>query len=112
MTFLLDNKTTLMAALLGALLIGGYYVFWGGSSEPSLVQTQVESASLEGQQLLAILGDLHALTLDDAIFKDPVFVSLNDYGVVIPVQPLGRSNPFAPVAATPAATSPRVPGTR
>ena len=60
--------------------------------------------------MLVVLGNLHAIHLDDTLFKDPAFASLNDYGVTIALQPVGRHNPFAPIFA-PATAAPAVPET-
>lgn len=66
------------------------------SSEPLTTIETVESPVT--QELLATLANLRKIELNKSIFTDPVFISLNDFGVVIPKEPLGRRNPFLPAA--------------
>lgn len=105
MNFLKNNRTPIIAAVVGILAIGAYYFVWGGSSSSDTLLSSAPASS-QGQQLLATLGDLNAVTLDPAIFKNATFVSLADFGTVIPAQAAGRHNPFAPTgAAAPPPTS-------
>lgn len=99
MQFLTHNKTPILALVAGALALIGYYFFWGGSGGSSALLVSSSAPSSQSQQLLVTLGNLDAVTLDNAIFKNAVFVSLADFGTVIPAQALGRHNPFAPVGA-------------
>lgn len=101
MNFLRNNRTVIGAAVLGVLLIAGYFLF-GGSSGGSSLLSSSPAPSNESQQLLATLGDLHSVSLDNTIFKNQIFMSLMDFGTVIPTQPVGRHNPFAAAGATPA----------
>ena len=103
MNFLRNNRTTIGAVVLGMLIIAGYYLFWGGGGGSSLLSSS-PAPSDESQQLLTTLGDLHSVTLDNGIFKNQLFMSLTDFGTVIPTQPVGRHNPFAPVGSAPAPT--------
>ena len=103
MRFFHNNRTTIGAIMLGVLLVVAYYVFWGSGSGSPLLSSSAAPSS-ESQQLLATLGDLHSVTLDNRIFKNQIFLSLSDFGAVIPEQPVGRPNPFAPVGVQ---TSPR-----
>ena len=96
MNFFQHNRTAIGIAVLGVLLVVAYYMYFGSGSTGSLLSSS-PVASDQGQQLLATLGDLHSVTLDNAIFTNDVFVSLTDFGTVIPAQPVGRHNPFAPV---------------
>ena|SRR3989344_5246073 len=75
-----------------------YYFFFSGSSVPPL-STAESADSPVTQSLLVTLSNLHTIKLDGSIFKDPAFVSLTDFGVVIPPQNVGRRNPFAPLSA-------------
>lgn len=98
MQFFRNSRTTLGTILLGVLVVAAYYVFWGGSGGSALLSSS-PAPTTESQQLLATLGDLHSVTLDNRIFKNQIFVSLSDFGSVIPAQPVGRKNPFAPVGS-------------
>lgn len=77
--------------LLGALV---YFMFFAGPGEaPALVQSTTNNVS---RDLVVTLSNLSTIRLDDSIFTDPVFLSLSDFGVQIPLQNVGRRNPFAP----------------
>jgi hypothetical protein len=92
---ILKNKLVLGGG--GLLVIAGllYYVWTGSGSAPLLTTT--EGTSPLSQEILTTLSQLSTIKLDPAIFTDPVFSSLTDFGVTIPPQQAGRRNPFAPV---------------
>jgi hypothetical protein len=94
----IDKKT--IAAALGMLVILAAYLFYAQSkSSPSDGEiTSVPVSPLDaklGRELLAALAKLKSTKLDRTIFDDPVFLSLKDFGVEIPSEPIGRRNPFA-----------------
>jgi len=93
MSGLLKNTKVLAGLAVVALLILGYW-YWSSSSAPQAAVTEVSSPA--SQDLLNMLTNLHSISLNPAIFKDPLFTSLSDFGVTIPPQPTGRRNPFAP----------------
>lgn len=99
MQFFKNNKTPILAAILGVLALAAYYFIWGGSGSSDNLLSSPAAPSPESQQLLVTLGDLGAVTLDPSVFKSPIFASLMDFGTVIPMQAVGRHNPFAPVGA-------------
>jgi len=76
----------------GALV---YFMFFSGPSGDPAVVGQDETNSVS-RELVITLSNLNTIRLDDSIFKDPVFLSLSDFGVQIPLQNVGRRNPFAP----------------
>ncbi len=87
----------------------GYYV-WSSSGSSALLTSSDAGTSPVSQELLATLSRLRTIKLDPAIFTDPSFASLTDFGVTIPPQAAGRRNPFAPIgsgagAAAPATTT-------
>lgn len=93
------NKILLIGLIVVA--VGGYYVFKVGSST-SAPLTTVESGSAEAdtisQKLVIELNRLKGLrNVDNKLLKDPAFNSLQDYTQSVVPQPLGRSNPFAPI---------------
>lgn len=93
---ILKNKK-LMGAIAGVVVVAlGYYGYSSDSSAPLLTNSG-EGTSPMSQEILTTLGQLHTIKLDPAVFTDPVFVSLTDFGVTIPPQQAGRRNPFAPV---------------
>lgn len=105
MSFFTQNRTPILALVLGVLAIVAYYTFWGGSGSGSSLLSSAPAPSSDSQQLLTTLGNLDTVTLDDSIFKNDVFVSLADFGTVIPAQVAGRHNPFAPITGATAPAS-------
>ncbi len=106
LSFLKENKILAIGVLI--LLAGVVYFAMtsSGGSPTTLTSTTDSSTSPVSQNLLVTLSSLRTITLNDTIFTNPVFVSLTDFGVTIPQQPIGRRNPFASAtlgAAAPAA---------
>lgn len=50
-----------------------------------------------GQQFFNQLLTLQNIRLDNQVFSDPRFQSLEDFSQPIPDEPQGRPNPFAPI---------------
>lgn len=85
-----------------------YYFFFMSSGDTALLTSSEDSDSPVSQEILATLGNLRTIKLDNSIFSDPLFISLSDFGVSIPPAAAGRRNPFAPVGQngpTPTATT-------
>lgn len=88
------NKTLLGGLLAASALVWVYFTFFSGGEAPLLSESQPSSPV--SQELLVTLSNLRTIRLDETIFEDPVFISLSDFGVVIPPEAVGRRNPFAP----------------
>lgn len=96
MDFLKENKI-LAGILVGAvLLVGGYFAFFSGGGSSALLSSSSGTApnSQVSKELLATIGNLKGITLDTKLFEDEAFTSLVDFHVDIPLQPVGRDNPF------------------
>lgn len=96
MRILKDTKSLIGIGLL-VVLVFGYYFFFSGSSTTTQNLSSPVPSSPVSKELLVTLQNLHTITLDPGVFSDPVFISLSDFGNVIPPQATGRRNPFAPV---------------
>lgn len=106
---ILKNKW--VGAGVGAVvLLGLVYYVWTSAASTPLLSNGAEGTSPLSQEILTSLGQLHTIRLDPAIFVDPVFVSLTDFGVPIAPQNAGRRNPFAPVGGVSAGGVTPVPG--
>ncbi len=92
---ILKNKFVL-GGIGAVLLLTLVYYVWT-SAENGALLTTTDGTSPLSQEILITLGQLHTIRLDPAVFTDPVFASLSDFGVTIPPQQAGRRNPFAPV---------------
>ena len=104
MQFLKENKMITLGGfvvLLGAFL---YYTYFSGPSNTATVSS--ETISPASHDLLVTLSNLHTIRLNEKIFTDPVFLSLVDFGVTLPLENVGRPNPFAPLSAPIAPTPP------
>ena len=97
MAFLKQNKLLLGAAVLGVCALLYYFVF-AADTTPPLTETDMGAETLVTQELLVTLSSLRSIELSNAIFTEPLFLSLTDFGVVIPQEPVGRRNPFLPYA--------------
>jgi len=90
-------KNKFVVGGVGAVLVLTLAYYLWTSAENSALLTTNDGTSPLSQEILLTLGQLHTIRLDPAIFTDPVFASLTDFGVTIPPQNAGRRNPFAPV---------------
>ncbi|HVT74859.1 MAG TPA: hypothetical protein VHD69_00325 [Candidatus Paceibacterota bacterium] len=90
------------AALIIAVGVAGYlYTTRDRSADELLVEDFIAtSTNSVDSDLLATLRQLRKLKLDDSIFTSAAWLSLTDFGKVIPPQQPGRSNPFAPLDAS------------
>ncbi len=78
-----------------------YRVFFGVDGiDASLLISDKSSISqgAVGQDLLQLINTLNNLELDESIFTDPVFRSLDDLSQDLTPEPSGRNNPFAPIS--------------
>jgi hypothetical protein len=77
----------------------GYFLFFNDSEEALLTNgiSGAQQAELETQALLAQLQDLQKIKIDQSIFSDPRFMSLEDFRQQLTDEATGRLNPFAPV---------------
>lgn len=111
MDFLKKNKTVTGVLVLAVFIVLCFLFYsWSGNSSSTLTESNSDAGQM-GQALLITLAGLNTIRLDGSIFSDPVFVSLTDFGVVIPPQPSGRRNPFLPIGSSAAAKTPTVPTT-
>lgn len=98
------NNKIILLVLLGIVGFAGYHYMFKKESVPegsALVVDTPEGENGEdaiGRELLVTLSKLKSLTLDDTLFKDQVFISLNDFSNPIVPQEVGRNNPFSPIS--------------
>ncbi len=98
----LFSKNFIIVIVLAALVgIVGWYVLRGNTGSAPLLVTERPVSNEAERDLVATLLQLRAVTLEGAIFSDPAFHSLIDYGIEIVPEPVGRTNPFAPLLTSP-----------
>lgn len=106
MQFFLKNKLAL-GIVAAVVLSAALYFSFSGKDEGALLESTGTGGlgSPVSRELLVILGDLRTVTLGDTLFADPSFRNLVDFGVTIPLSPVGRRNPFAPLGSKGAGTA-------
>ena len=97
MQALLQHK--LLLAFSGLIVAG---LLWYGLSSPSVVPNLSTTPDIEGSAkadpgIVATLLTLRAVKLDGAIFSGTEFGRLKDFSTEIVSEPVGRTNPFAPL---------------
>ena len=58
---------------------------------------ELEAADVLGAQIIQALNQINTLKLDRSIFTRDIYLSLVDKSEPIPLEPVGRPNPFAPL---------------
>lgn len=94
-------KTVIIVVLVIAIAFVAYSYFFAKPTEPVLSVQAVSTTPSVDQDLIAILLQLKSIKLDDAIFSDSAFKSLQDFSQELVQEPIGRNNPFAPLGAKP-----------
>ncbi len=96
----------------GVVVVIAGMVWYGlsQSAEPVPTITTITPVGEPGsgnaeQELVATLLTLRAVQLTGAIFKDPAFMNLRDFGTTIIAEPIGRPNPFAPLGVNVSASA-------
>ncbi len=90
-------KKIIIIAVSVAFLSMAIYFFVFHKTTPVSVLDQFGNpvaAQSEGQDLVDLLSQLQAVTLDDSLFKNQAFINLTDYSITLPSEPQGRPNPF------------------
>jgi hypothetical protein len=74
------------------------------ASGPSVLVVNKASVSDEERNMLQLLADMQSIRLDTSILQDNAFLNLQDFSVPLQDEPRGRTNPFAPIGNTGAAS--------
>jgi regulatory protein YycI of two-component signal transduction system YycFG len=96
-------KTIMLIIIIIIIAFIAYTFLFGGKKDKSLLvsdsvtensnnaDTAVES------DLLTLLLDIRSIKLNQDVFSNNAFKSLEDFGQDIAPEPVGRNNPFAPI---------------
>lgn len=102
-------KNIIIFVVIGAILVGGYLLFVKKPAPaPSLVSSSQiatdtdnklnEENSAIAKELLGVLLNVKNIRLNDSIFNEEAFISLQDSTILlVPDGTEGRPNPFAPI---------------
>ena len=97
------SKNKMILVLIG-VVIGGFILYRSiaPSAGTSLIQQQTQQggaaeARAGERAILDTLFQLRAITLAGSIFNNPAFAALRDFRTEIVAEPIGRTNPFAPI---------------
>lgn len=97
--YLKENKGLAAIVIIVVLGVAGYFAYRSSDNTALLSSTGMATPTSQiSRELLLTIGDLKTITLDNSIFADAAFMSLVDFRVDIPLQPVGRDNPFAPLS--------------
>jgi len=97
MNFLLRYKTAILVIVLAIIGFFVYSYFFTSAPQEVLSSSPAQENVQVDADLIALLSTLHSISLDDAIFSDATFKSLQDFSQTLVPQPVGRTNPFAPL---------------
>ncbi|MFQ5540902.1 MAG: hypothetical protein ACE5F4_01510 [Candidatus Paceibacteria bacterium] len=90
------NLITIGVVILIAFV--AYSMFFTAAPRSALTTSNVSATqSAVEQELLSLLLELRDIELDPALFSDERFQSLQDFNQEIVAEPVGRTNPFAPL---------------
>ncbi len=104
---MMNFLTRFRGVLIGVIILGvaffAYSYFFAKPAEPLLSAQAVSTTTSVDQDLISLLLELKSIRLDDSIFSDPAFNSLQDFSQELVQEPIGRMNPFAPLGVRPLA---------
>lgn len=92
------NSNTILIVLVTLIVAAGayWYFFTGTSNQPPL--TIGSSENKTQVQFQTLVGELRPISFNTSIFSDPRFNALIDLSTPISPEPMGRPDPFAPIA--------------
>ena len=100
-------KNIIIGAVVVVVLFFLYSAFLkGDGNTDTLVSESPEGLNSDvTMELLSILLEIRSITLNEKIFSDEGFSSLEDFSQEIPQEPVGRPNPFLPIGTDPVTES-------
>lgn len=95
--------------ILGSVVaaFAGWYLFLRDTTpEPLLTTEDLTVQGASDSEVVETLLQLRTITLAGTILSDPAFLQLIDTGTQIMPEPVGRPNPFLPLARSGSTTPP------
>ncbi len=99
MSFFTRFKGVIIGGAVIIIAFFAYSYFFAGTPEPVLSGNPSATVSVD-QDLLGLLLTLKGIELDNSLFADSAFQSLQDFSQALVSEPIGRLNPFAPLGAS------------
>lgn len=105
----MSTKRIALVVLVGVAVIGGGIALWnaGGGSADTAASTKIQNlpagalaatgTDAQAAKITANIYRISKIQLDTSLFQDPAYLSLVDRSQAIPVEPVGRPDPFAPL---------------
>src|ERR1700733_13715241 len=96
-------STAVLIAILAVVATVGYVVLQNTSvvhadaPDPGSDLSSTQDSLIDPQSS-ALLAKIESIQLDESVFANPAFQSLQDYTVPLGTESAGKSNPFAPFA--------------
>ncbi len=97
-----ENKGVLIIAVIAILLLT-FYMMGNTNSQGGNILLSSQNAlteNVDDRELLQLLIDMRNIRLDGAIFESDIYKSLQDFSKPIVPEPVGRTDPFAPLPKT------------
>lgn len=98
-------QNVVLVVVIVTLAFIAYSFFAGRQSDQVLTTTDASQVSAPDQDLIALLLELKSISLDNSIFSNPAFTSLQDFSQELVPEPVGRTNPFEPLSGQSTAKS-------
>lgn len=101
---LIGGLIGIVIILAGAYLLLGGSVDSGGSLETSTSSVSEQAmavGNVDTSEVVDQLNSLQSISIDPDFFNSQAFLSLEDFGVTISPQEVGRENPFIPPSYSP-----------
>ena len=96
-----QNKKIVVIIVMIIIAFIAYVYFFGKDNNTQLITSNLNVSQTNklnaGKEIVVLLSDLKSLQLNDDIFKNKEFKSLEDFSLPIANEPKGRNNPFAPI---------------
>ena len=89
--------TVIIVVIVGFVVFTYFKNISSDNSGSTIVAEQRVAEFAGAREILSLLNRMSNVKLDDSIFSDNSFKSLQDTTVVLVAQPVGRNNPFAPL---------------
>lgn len=93
------NNIIIVSSLVVVAAMALIYLLKNPSDSSNLVAEKRTAEFASAKEVLNLLNRMSKVKLEDGIFYDKAFQSLNDTTVELVGQPIGRNNPFAPLGA-------------